>query len=56
MIGFDTLSKSDTRGEERTYRLTQWGSKDLVRHELFPAEQRKNRVPSLPFVLADPEC
>lgn len=47
MIGFDTLSESDTRGEERAYRLAQWGSKELVKHELFPAEWRKNGFPSL---------
>lgn len=54
IIGFDTLSESDTRGEERAYRLAQWGSKELVKSELFPAERRKNSPPS--FVLADPKC
>lgn len=48
MIGFDTLSGLDTRGKERAYRLAQRGSKDLVKHELFPAERRKNGCPSLP--------
>lgn len=38
MIGFDTLSESDTRREERAYRLAQLGAKELVKHELFPAE------------------
>lgn len=35
MIRFDTLSESDTRREERAYRL----AKELVKHELFPAER-----------------
>ncbi|CAB1427172.1 unnamed protein product [Pleuronectes platessa] len=56
MIGFDTLSESDTRGEERAYRLAQRGSKELVKHELFPAERRKNTFPPPSFVPADPEC
>lgn len=47
MIGFDTLSELDTRAEERAYRLAQCGSKELVKHDLFPAEQRE-RIPLPP--------
>lgn len=41
------MKNTDKGEEERACRLGQWGCKDLVKHEPFPSELWKTRLPSL---------
>lgn len=54
MIGFDTLSESDTRREEKAYTLAQRGSKELVKLSCSLLSSERPDPPPC-FVLTDPE-